>query len=235
MKTIVITHHNEDFSWCNQYMDHFDERIIYQKGEKLKFDHNCCKTSYITTENVGLESNTILKYIIDNYHDLPDVVVFFQGMINDRAVHSILPFDYYLNCKNDEIIGNVRYQLKPLNWVYKNRLYVYHKYSDFLKHYGATPQKIFIKCNNMAIGKDVILSHSIEYYKDLLYNSGLSKYKWPAEGYYFENGNIAFFTRDLKYRILYDRNLSENRTNVKSDIQQGIGIKIMINTNDQAI
>jgi hypothetical protein len=87
---LVIARYNEDISWSNGL-----PRIIYNKGEKIE---GIPEDEQIMVPNVGRESNTYLDYIIDNYKDLPEHVLFCQGRIDDHlgrhTIHSYVNPDY---------------------------------------------------------------------------------------------------------------------------------------------
>ena len=68
-KKLVVAKYNEDINWLNQVNT---EYVIYNKGINIE------KPSIIA-ENIGRESETYLRYIKDNYDNLPDVVIFTQG------------------------------------------------------------------------------------------------------------------------------------------------------------
>lgn len=53
--------------------------IVYNKGTPLHLENE------ILIPNVGRESETYLQYILANYNQLPDVVVFTQGRISDHV------------------------------------------------------------------------------------------------------------------------------------------------------
>lgn len=89
----VIARYNEDISWLPKDSENI---IIYNKGEPLNIQNE------ILTKNVGRESETYLKYIIDNYNNLPDVVVFSQAKISDHINTNIYNDQY----KYLEILGN---------------------------------------------------------------------------------------------------------------------------------
>ena len=76
MKTkYIVARYNESIDWLNFAMD---KRVIFNKGEKLNIPNE------ILVPNVGRESETYLRYIIENYDNLPDICVFLQGRISDH-------------------------------------------------------------------------------------------------------------------------------------------------------
>ena len=72
---IIVARYNENIEWLNSEMANC---IIYNKGNKLNIENE------ILLENLGRESETYLHYIISNYDNLPDVVVFSQARISDH-------------------------------------------------------------------------------------------------------------------------------------------------------
>ena len=76
---IVVARYNENVEWLQNEMNHC---IIYNKGSPLHLNNE------IMLENKGRESETYLHYIITNYGNLPDVVVFTQARISDHNLYN---------------------------------------------------------------------------------------------------------------------------------------------------
>ena len=91
---IVIARYSENISWITLFKD---ITIIYNKGG---YNDVLSKFNVIQIPNVGRESHTYLYHIINNYDNLADRTVFFQGKIDD---HNILPIEDYF--KKDDFIG----------------------------------------------------------------------------------------------------------------------------------
>jgi hypothetical protein len=66
---IVISKYNEDVSWTEKLIHPY---IIYDKSEQLN-------GNAIKRLNIGREAETLLYYIITNYHSLPEITIFLQG------------------------------------------------------------------------------------------------------------------------------------------------------------
>ena len=92
---IIVARYNENIEWLNSEMSNC---IIYNKGDKLGINNE------IFLENVGRESETYLHYIITNYSNLPDVVVFTQARIADHKDTDDV--NYLLNIKNEALQHN---------------------------------------------------------------------------------------------------------------------------------
>ena len=89
---IIVARYNENIEWLNSEMSNC---IIYNKGNKLNIYNE------ILLENLGRESETYLHYIITNYYNLPDVVVFTQARISDHKESDDI--NYLINIKNQAL------------------------------------------------------------------------------------------------------------------------------------
>lgn len=70
MRSAIIARYNEDVAWTKDLVCPY---LIINKGEEI-LDH-----PYITLPNVGRESDSYLNFIIKNYDQLPQEVIFLQG------------------------------------------------------------------------------------------------------------------------------------------------------------
>ena len=86
----VICRYQEDISWVKKINIPY---LIYKKGEKIDY----FKT--INIENIGRESEAFLRFIIENYDDLPEKIVFLQG---DPFYHYKASIDFINNCSNQK-------------------------------------------------------------------------------------------------------------------------------------
>jgi hypothetical protein len=68
---LVIAKYNEDISWIKNVDIPY---IIYNKGNKPIEGCNI-----ISLPNIGRESHTYLSFIIENYYNLPENIIFCQG------------------------------------------------------------------------------------------------------------------------------------------------------------
>ena len=75
---ICVARYNEDLDWLQHYKK---DAIVYTKTNKLK------KSEFkevVSIEPVGLETYSFFCYIVDHYDNLPDVVAFIQGRVDDH-------------------------------------------------------------------------------------------------------------------------------------------------------
>jgi hypothetical protein len=87
---IIVARYNENIEWLASEMENC---IIYNKGQQLNIKNE------IMLNNLGRESETYLNYIISNYDNLPDVVVFTQARISDHRGRDDV--NHLLDLKND--------------------------------------------------------------------------------------------------------------------------------------
>jgi hypothetical protein len=199
---IIVARYNEDIEWLKSEMSNC---IIYNKGNKLNIDNE------ILLNNVGRESDTYLNYIIQNYNNLPDVVVFTQARISDhRGSNNI---NYLIDIKNQSLIHSksqdyhIHYDKKgdkcwDSDWNFNGEYYLKHNYKDntpilfidwFKLHIqNEYPNPIKIYCNGIfAVNKELILKHSIDYYKNLILQ--LNHHINSSEGHFFERSWYYIF------------------------------------------
>jgi len=75
--SVVVARYTEDISWL---LPITDQCIVYNKGP----DDLDPRFKTVKTENIGRESHTYLKYIVDNYENLPEKMFFVQGRVSDH-------------------------------------------------------------------------------------------------------------------------------------------------------
>jgi hypothetical protein len=193
---IIVARYNENINWLSSEMSNC---IIYNKGDKLDIENE------IILENVGRESNTYLHYIITNYYNLPDVVVFTQARIADHKGSDDI--NYLINIKNEALVNSksqnfaIHYDIGQCinwdnNWNFKNKYYWSHYYYKnnkqitFLEWFRTNidlnyPNPIYIYQNAIfAVKKENIINKPIEYYKKLILE--VNYHINPIEGHFLE-------------------------------------------------
>lgn len=84
MKRLTIAHYKEDLSWLNG-LDKSVELFIYHKKDDNGLSYNdkvILSETEFELSNVGRESHTYLKHIVDNYDSLKELEYFSQGDTN---------------------------------------------------------------------------------------------------------------------------------------------------------
>ncbi len=201
---IIVARYNENIEWLNSEMENC---IIYNKGNKLNLDNE------INLENVGRESETYLNYIISNYDNLPDVIVFTQARISDH-IGSTNNINYLINIKNQALIysksqnflthyDNGRNIHFDKEWNLRNNGYILKdNYKDnkpitFFEWFKnnidinyPNPIKIYV-AGIFAVKKEIILNKPIEYYMNLI--KEVNHHINSTEGHFFERSWFYIF------------------------------------------
>ena len=201
---IVVARYNESIDWLNDITDHC---IIYNKGVPLNL------TNEITLENVGRESHTYLYYIINNYENLPDIVVFTQGNISDhrppgkseyllklkteaQEYGKSKPYGVYSSYGNQSTCWDPEFNKKGDEFMmsdnYKNKHLTFIEW--YIKHVSPFyPNPINLYCSGLfAVKKELILLNTKEYYQSLL--EECNHHVNPIEGHFFERSWYYIFS-----------------------------------------
>ena len=200
---IIVARYNEDVEWLNSEMSNC---IVYNKGNKLHIENE------IPLENIGRESETYLNYIIQNYDNLPDVVVFTQARISDHKGSDDVR--YLINIKNQALnysksqnfaihndIGNNIHFDKEWN-LREDGFFLKDNYKNnnpitFLEWFKSNidinyPNPIYFYCNAIfAVKKENILNKPVEYYKKLILE--VNHHINSTEGHFFERSWYYIF------------------------------------------
>lgn len=193
---IVVARFNENVEWLRTDIDNC---IIYNKGHKIGLSNE------VIVNNIGRESDTYLRYIIDNYDNLPEIVIFTQGNIADhRGVNNInILYNLLLEAK---IYGKSKCFVDncPENWNSRdeNNYYLHNNYKNnervsfgkwFKKNIKPNyPRPLLLYWNAIfAVSKKLILNRSLEYYKNLILE--VNHHINPVEGHFFERSWFYIF------------------------------------------
>lgn len=195
MIDLVVARYNENIDWLSEIDYQFNKIFIYNKGRKL-----ISNLPIYDIPNIGREADTYLTYIIDNYDNLSDFVVFLQGN----------PFDHTPNILNIinklphiEIINPNFKEIIPLGKIWTNNfgkittITKYRGYSGIKQVFeifygvGITP-KIFTASwgAQYIIKKELIYKYSLQQYKDVKLFAGNFHLPWAMELYW-----LYFFLR----------------------------------------
>ena len=201
---IIVARYNENIEWLNSEMKNC---IIYNKGNKLNIDNE------VALENVGRESETYLHYIITNYDNLPDVIVFTQARISDHKGNDDI--HYLIQMKNTALRTSKSHNFLLHNetnshdscwdkeWNFqKGEYYLANNYKNhnritfiewFKRNVNVTyPNPIKIYCNAIfAVRKEKILNKPIGYYKKLILE--VNHHVNSTEGHFFERSWYYIF------------------------------------------
>jgi len=155
---IIVARYNESLDWVN-YMNK-SNIVIYNKG-------NNNIENAIKRPNIGREVESFFHYIVNNYYDLPDYVLFVQGNPFDH-MKNISPTNFQENIDNlinsgvNDIMGLFTSKMSEQHYTYpsiKSKEY----YSLFFE--GDVPDNsIFAPGCQYIIPKENILNRPIQFY-----------------------------------------------------------------------
>lgn len=80
--TIVIARYTEDLSWTNLINPEIFNIVVYNKDDKqagIELSSLSNPITFLHSPNIGRESETFCRFIVDNYNDLPEYTMFLQG------------------------------------------------------------------------------------------------------------------------------------------------------------
>lgn len=166
---IVITRYNEDLSWTVG-LEHLC--TVYNKGSEFEFS-GVVKN----VPNHGIDCETMLRHICENYSRLADVTFFSQGTLCDRIDQPLYPLEVYRRCPVDSVVA----YKDELNDVPKLR-YLSRVSNDECRSvddltFGEWRRKIgipykvayesWVKGNWIAVGRKRVQKHPLSFYQNL--------------------------------------------------------------------
>jgi len=179
-KVAVLSRYKEDNSFWHDLVSEKYEVIVYNKHEGDNL-----------LPNIGREGHTYLNYIIQNYDNLPDEILFSQydpiDHFSKKRAHFPHEMNIFLNKNLVDFCGiaptdfDLVVRRRRINWVgFSRELYgeFESKKINELLACGATLYGVF------RVSKDAILRNSIDFYKKAL--KMVSRGCDPYEGYFFE-------------------------------------------------
>lgn len=159
MKNILVAHYKRDLGWINRINKDFNV-IIYSTSDP----------NYNYVKNKGMDASMYLKYIIDNYYNLPDKTLFVHHHEMDWTQDYDLPFiinnlnwecdDYFSICAR-KYYGDLFFHYPQHKIDMKNIWNIFSGYLDFpdcLFYYAGT---------QFCADKKVLLQYPIEFWVNL--------------------------------------------------------------------
>jgi hypothetical protein len=199
---MVVARYNEDVKWLLPFKDIV---IIYNKGEYNSLLNNF---NTINLKNYGRESHTYLYHIINNYDNLTEKIIFFQGKIDDHKILNIE--DYFGNnnfiAKFNELnIDTLKNKIDHFGkWKkdYKNgnmKISSYTPYDWLTKIIGIELDSNIniskvVWGANFSISKDIILSKPKIFYENIL--RYIDYHINPEEGHFLERTWYLIFNNN---------------------------------------
>ena len=219
---IVIARYNENVKWLLPYKD---ITIIYNKGN---YDPILHKFNVIYLNNIGRESHTYLYHIINNYDNLSDKTIFFQGNINDHS-NKILEIEDYF--QDDDFIGYFdKYNIDKL----KEEINHFPKYKKDLKKsnfttYDWITRVIGLKIDNNLKETNIVWNANFSLSKELIHSKPKIFYENilrflnninPEEGHFLERTWYLIFTNNylkkniIEYKLINDTSIINSLYNI---------------------
>jgi len=205
----VIARYTEDLEWIQEVISNIPnlKRVfIYNKGEPLPkttlqaiLKHTPAFVTEISLPNYGREGNTYLTHIISLYEDLPDLTIFTQGFIYDKApkhwwipffskpsvlVQSISPFEFNENAHST-------YEGVAV----KKSVRTFEEFARDFFHLNI-PEMISY-CGIFKSTREKLRRYTKLQYERILTETGLGTQLNPIEGFYLERLWYAALCKDI--------------------------------------
>jgi hypothetical protein len=209
---IIVSRYNENLEWMNEEPFNKFRYIVYNKGVNEDFEKKYV-SKIIKLPNVGRCDHTYLYHIVNNFHTLSSINVFFPGSLNMESKKKNATKILYniLKYKNAIFLGTYSFNIQKefenftldkwtctnlSNKILNNESIlspaIIRPYGRWFKyHFGS------IKVNNWCINgifsihKFDIKKHNIKRYIKLLV--AVEKHSNPEVGHYIERSWAAIF------------------------------------------
>lgn len=210
---LCIARFNENLDWLKTYKKN---AVIYNKGNTLKAEDF---KEVIETPPIGLETYSFFKYIVEHYDNLPDVVAFLQGRVDDHLgdiknkhsddnkKDSLVFIEYIIHeakeigisAPLDETVYNhSEWRLATPDERYKVCDYknINEWWEQYIGFKWPGPQRCAWS-HNFAVRKDHIIKHPKELYEHIL-NDPEFQHPYVEVSHFWERMLFPFFGVDLE-------------------------------------
>ncbi len=216
-----ISHFNGQLDWISEINQ--KNYIVYNKsGSKLSK-----KINHINIDNVGYNLTSYLKFIIDNYSNLPEIIVFCKDNVFRRHVKyeqfkKLLKRKAFTCIETDLINYKFPINLKTADYGYVeiNSSWYKNKYPRlFFKDFNSFYKYIFKNVEspnfirfapgaNYIVPKSNILLRNLNFYKNLLIF--ISHSQFSCESHFLERSLYAIWNSNLESSYIMDKELNKN-------------------------
>jgi len=180
---VVVSRYNEDVEWTK----HFDDVLIYNKGEPLPGFSNVQ-----VLENVGREGHTYYKHICDHYETLDDYTVFLQGYPFDHTREIIARVDALDPTVDFEFLCDTIINCNLTGCRYSPDLSMIPTYQQLFDEEKTSLHFEFGKGAQFVVSKRRILQRPKEFYQRIV--DMLGKDVNPIEGHIIERFHGLVFS-----------------------------------------
>lgn len=208
-----ISFYEGNLDWIRRLTN--DRHIVYCKGKTNSLEAS--NLNWVKLPNVGYNIHSYLTYIIDNYKNLPDVVVFCKNNVFDRHVS----FDVFESCISRNVFtpiedssswNSLGFPVSVIssdggflelnnNWFSRKfSCKHFNSFNDFFKFIFKTdlvPSYLrFAPGANYVVPRDNILLRSKNFYTNL--RSFIEHSQYSVESHYVERSLFAIWNSTLK-------------------------------------
>jgi hypothetical protein len=220
---LVISRYNEDLKWLNDEPFNKYKNIIYNKGPNNNFIINENTKEIKKLPNIGRCDHTYLHYVIENYNNLPNIVVFLPGSVNmdfkyDKASRLLEELDksnknIFIGYKHNDVKKELYdFELdkweasdnanKAINNENKLELSSIRPFGKWFEHhFGDTVIKYVTYSGILSVDKKTILRRPITFYQNLI--KDVSNSSNPEAGHYIERSWLAIFNPEDENDYIY--------------------------------
>ena len=223
--SIIVARYNESLSWTLEFPFNQFKYIVYNKGDNENFIKDNVN-SIINLPNIGRCDHTYLYHIIKNYHNLPNINIFFPGSLDEenkkKKAYHILTNIINSNFQAAYFVGNYKESLKQFfndfqldEWQCTNKenlsknneiklqKCVIRPYGKWYQYFfNNTPAHWISMWGVFSIDKRDIIQHPINRYEILIQT--VNKSSNPEAGHYLERSWGAVF-----YPLMYTNKILE--------------------------
>lgn len=200
-KHVIVSRYNDNVNWVNKLKDSYT--IINKEN----------------TANVGNEAWSYIRFIIDNYNNLPDRMLFVHG--HENSYHQDYPTWYIannLNWNNEFMNVNTRrfdeqyisivndFEDNERNYRKSYELWIQNPWKQVFGQFPITPTLTFLGHAQFVVSKNYILRHPIEFYKNILHwleTTTLDKDLYTGDIRLFNRNDSYVSARVLEYTWHY--------------------------------
>ena len=213
---IIISRYNENLNWTLESPFCDFNYIVYNKGINTNFEKKKIK-QIINLQNVGRCDHTYFYHIVNNYHKLNNITIFFPGSLNMsdkkekaiKLINEIKKNNYskaIFNCYYTDNLINEFENFSLTEWqtsqsenkllnnetqLHLAKLRPFKKW--FLYNFGNNKKyNYFVMQGIFSIDKRDIIQHDIKKYR--YFEKILSVNSNPEVGHYIERSYGAIFT-----------------------------------------
>ncbi|OGI65825.1 hypothetical protein A3A95_01295 [Candidatus Nomurabacteria bacterium RIFCSPLOWO2_01_FULL_39_18] len=207
---LMVSNYNADISWILDYTDNY---IIYDRSDTDEWIKPFDPKKVKKVKNIGWDIYDKLTYLIDNYNNLPEVIILAKG----NFFKYISREEFNLNCNNTHFTPLLTKHHKthlPVCFYDKDGMFnevnnswylrifpakYFSSYNQFIKNFGIEkPEYVkFAPGSNYIVTRDNILKHPKSFYEQLRHCIDYSTL--PGEAQIIERFLYTLWTTDKKF------------------------------------